>query len=406
MKTTRNFPVYTVSDKAEKSIRAGHPWIYDNEIISFPADHENGCIADVINKKGTYLGSGFISDKSKIRIRLLSSNANETFSDSFFSRRIKYAVDYRMSVMGEDFSCCRLVFGESDGLPGLTVDNYNGLLSVQVLSYGTEKKKDILYKALADNLIANGYKFEGIFERNESQLRTLEGLPQGAGWYEGLPHADMAETVICENGIKYYVDIAQGQKTGFFLDQKYNRLAASRLARGRNVLDCFTHTGSFALNAARAGTRHVTAVDVSEEAISNAKRNAALNGLSDKIDFVCADVFDLLPKLCEKRGEYDYIILDPPAFTKSRKTINDAARGYKEINFRAMKALERGSFLSTCSCSHFMDSELFLKQVSSAACDAGMELKLIEARRQAPDHPTLLNVPETDYLKFFMFQLV
>ena len=237
MKTTRNFPVYTVSDKAEKSIRAGHPWIYDNEIISFPADHENGCIADVINKKGTYLGSGFISDKSKIRIRLLSSNANETFSDSFFSRRIKYAVDYRMSVMGEDFSCCRLVFGESDGLPGLTVDNYNGLLSVQVLSYGTEKKKDILYKALADNLIANGYKFEGIFERNESQLRTLEGLPQGAGWYEGLPHADMAETVICENGIKYYVDIAQGQKTGFFLDQKYNRLAASRLARGRNVLD-------------------------------------------------------------------------------------------------------------------------------------------------------------------------
>lgn len=408
MKTTREYPVFAVSKKSETKIKAGHPWVYDNE-IEVTAAAENGGLVDVVSKKGSYLGTGFLSEKSKIRIRLLSRNANDRFDEGFWRRRIKYALDYRITVMGDDFDCCRLVFGEADQLPGLTVDKYSDILSVQVLSYGLERVKDIIYRALVDELALHGVSVRGIMERNDVAIRELEGLTQYKGWYEApfLPNAPAsAVTEITENGIKYEVDVLNGQKTGFFLDQKYNRLAAAKIAKGKRVLDCFTHTGSFALNAARGGAEHVTAVDVSHLAVETARENAKRNGLDGIMDFVCEDVFELLPRLSEQRAKYDYVILDPPAFTKSRGTVKNAERGYKEINLRAMKLLPRGGYLATCSCSHFMDSERFLKMVKSAADDAGVTLRLIEARHQSPDHPILMGVDETDYLKFYLFQII
>lgn len=408
MKTERQFPSVTVTKKAEAALKGGHPWIYDAEITATSGPLENGCLADAFSEKGAYLGTGLISLKSKIRVRILAQNANETFSDAFFERRIRYALDYRKTVMGDDYRCCRLIFGEADGLPGLTIDRYENLLVSQVLSYGMELRRDLLYRALCKALAEDGVTVDGIFERNDVSIRTLEGLPVGKGWYHGdfvgIPASPVTD--ITENGIRYHVDVENGQKTGFFLDQKYNRLAVAKIARGKKVLDCFTHTGSFAMNAAMGGAAHVTAVDVSQSAVEMARANAVENGLADRMDFVCADVFDLLPKLCQERADYDLIILDPPAFTKSRKTVSDAERGYKEINYRAMKLLPRGGYLATCSCSHFMESDLFVKMLQSAAKDAGVSLKLIEARRQSPDHPTLLSVPETDYLKFYLFQLV
>ena len=408
MKIQRKFPAFTVSKKGEREIKSGHPWVYDNVITDAPTGCENGCIADVFSPSGSYLGSGFYSEISKIRIRLLSNNANETFSDSFFQRRVQYAIDYRKTVMGDDFLACRLIFGESDGLCGLTVDKYGDILVSQVLSYGIDKKRDVIYKALCDSLAKDGIAVRGIMERNDVAIRELEGLEQYKGWYEAdwLPPAPSPVTEMTENGIVYTVDVENGQKTGFFLDQKYNRLAAAKIAKGKKVLDCFTHTGSFALNAAKGGAAHVTAVDVSQFAVDTARENAVRNGLDGKMDFVCADVFDLLPELAKKGSDYDFIILDPPAFTKNRKTVDSAKRGYKEINYRAMKLLPRGGYLATCSCSHFMDSGLFVKMLISAASDAGVSLKLIEARRQSPDHPIMLNVPETDYLKFYLFQVV
>ncbi len=403
----RNFPVITVTPKAEKSLRGGHPWVYDAEIISLFGEIENGCLADVCTQKGAYLGTGLVSEKSKIRVRLLSSNANETFSPAFWERRLRYAIEYRRTVMADDFSCCRLVFGEADGLPGLTVDRFSGILVTQVLSYGIEQRKDMIYSLLVRILSEGGDTVDGIYERNDVAIRENEGLTQYKGWYEGIPHTDSTETLITENGIKYKVDFKDGQKTGFFLDQKYNRLAIQRIARGRRVLDCFTHTGSFALNAAAGGAQSVTAADVSASAIEKARENAELNGFSDRMEFVTADIFDLLPELEKKGGRpYDFIILDPPAFTKSRKTVASAERGYKEINYRAMKLLPRGGYLATCSCSHFMKSEAFEKMLVSAATDAGVQLRQIEVRRQCCDHPILWNVPETDYLKFYIFQVV
>ena len=405
MKTARQFPAFTVTKKAEAALKSGHPWVYDAEILK-SSDCENGALVDIFSEKGSYLGTGLISNNSKIRIRRLSDNANESFSEEFFRRRIKYAIEYRLTVMRkEDLSCCRLCFGEADGLPGLTVDRFNDILVTQVLSYGIDKIKDMLYSLFISTLAEYGIAISGIFERNDVAIRELEGLTQYKGWY-GDKHPELATTIITENGIKYNVDVENGQKTGFFLDQKYNRLAAASLAEGKRVLDCFTHTGSFALNAVAGGAAHVTAVDVSASAIEMTKANAALNGMTDKMDFLCADVFDLLPKLCEEHASYDYIILDPPAFTKSRKTIRDAERGYKEINLRAMKLLKRGGYLATCSCSHFMNNELFLKMLKSAAYDAGISLKLIESRRQSPDHPTCLSIPETDYLKFYLLQII
>lgn len=408
MKSERNYPCASVSKKAEAAIKRGHPWIYDTEIKSVDGEWANGCLTDVVSEKGSYLGTGFVSEKSKIRIRLLSNNANDKFDAAFFKRRLKYALDYRKTVMGGDYSACRLIFGEADGLPGLTVDRYENLLVTQVLSYGMDKIKDVIYRSLYELMAEDGIKIDGIYERNDVAIRELEGLEVYKGWYESdfISPADSVLTEIVENGIKYEVDVENGQKTGFFLDQKYNRLAVAKIAKGKTVLDCFTHTGSFALNAAMGGAKRVTAVDVSETAIAKAKENAKKNGLTDRMDFLCTNVFDLLPELCKGKSEYDMIILDPPAFTKNRKTISDAERGYKEINYRAMKLLPRGGYLATCSCSHFMDNSLFVKMLMSAASDAGVSLKLIEARRQSPDHPTMLNIPETDYLKFYLFQIV
>ena len=405
MKAQREFPRFTISAKGTRWVEQGHPWIYEAEVIaSEPA--ENGSLVDAVSEKGKYLGTGFLSKNSKIRIRLISRNANDRFDEGFWRRRIKYAWDYRKTVMGEDISCCRVIFGEADGFPGLTVDRFSDILVAQVLSVGMEKIKPVIFDALLEVLREDGQCISGIFQRNDVAIREKEGMEQYKGWY-GDEHPESAITEICENGVYYSVDVENGQKTGFFLDQKYNRLAVARLAKGRRVLDCFTHTGSFALNAAMGGAEHVTAVDISESAVEMARKNAERNGLADKMDFVAANVFDLLPEL-EKQGKapYDFIILDPPAFTKSRKTVKSAERGYKEINLRALKLLPRGGYFATASCSHFMENELFVKMLKAAALDAGVELRQIEARQQAPDHPILWNVPETDYLKFYLFQLV
>ena len=407
MKTERNYPKCVITPKGTRWVEQGHPWIYEAEVLGLVGQCENGGLVDAVSEKGKYLGTGFLSMQSKIRVRLLSRNANDRFDDAFWKRRIQYAWQYRKTVMGEDISCCRVIFGEADGFPGLTVDRFSEILVTQTLSVGMERLKDLIFPLLVQVLREDGQTIRGIYERNDVAIRALEGLEQGKGWYplgELLPDT---VTEIRENGILYRVDVENGQKTGFFLDQKYNRRAVAKLAAGRRVLDCFTHTGSFALNAALGGAAHVTAVDVSASAIEMAKQNAVRNGLESRMDFLVADVFDLLPALAEQgKKDYDFIILDPPAFTKSRKTVDSAQRGYKEINLRALKLLPRGGYFATASCSHFMPSEQFVRMLRSAALDAGVELRQIEARQQSPDHPILWNVPETDYLKFYLFQVV
>ena len=409
MKSERPYPKLTVSKKGSRSVQSGHPWIYDEEILTSHDQLDNGCLVDAVTESGRYLGTGLLSLTSKIRIRILSNNANDRFDEAFWRRRIQYAWNYRKIVMGEDASCCRLIFGEADGFPGLTVDRFSDLLSVQCLSYGMEQRKDLIFPLLIETLNEDGQMIRGIYERNDNALREREGLAQMKGWYcnAGLANPGLPETEITENGIRYLVDVENGQKTGFFLDQKYNRLAVAKLSRGLRVLDCFTHTGSFALNAAAGGASHVTAVDISETAIAQAKENAIRNGLQDKIDFLATDVFDLLPELAAAgQKPYDLIILDPPAFTKSRKTAKNAERGYHEINYRAMKLLPRGGYLATASCSHFMPAAQFETMLRSAAADAGVSLRQIEVRQQAADHPILWNIPETDYLKFYLFQVI
>ena len=409
MKAQRNFPRLIITAKGTRWVEQGHPWIYEGEVIRQEGDCENGGLMDAVSEKDKYLGTGFFSKYSKIRLRLLSRNANDRFDAAFWQRRLQYAWDYRKTVMQDDISCCRIIFGEADGFPGLTVDRFSDLLVTQTLSIGMERVKDIIFPALVELLRQDGQEIRGIFERNDVAIRELEGMAQNKGWYvlPGETPPESPVTEIRENGVYYAVDVENGQKTGFFLDQKYNRLAVARLAKGKRVLDCFTHTGSFALNAAMGGAAHVTAVDVSASAIEMARQNARRNGLEDRMDFITADVFDLLPELAAQgKAPYDFIILDPPAFTKSRKTVESAQRGYKEINLRALKLLPRGGYFATASCSHFMPSELFVKMLRSAALDAGVELRQIEARQQAPDHPILWNVPETDYLKFYIFQVV
>ena len=410
MKTTRSYPAYTVTKKAELSIVQGHPWVYADEITVAPETQpENGALVDVLSQKGRYLGTGFLSLASKIRVRLLSRNANDTFDEAFWQRRFEYAWAYRKTVLRpEDLTCCRVIFGEADQMPGLTVDRFGTVLVAQILSVGMEVRKERLLPLLARVLRADGQQIDGIYQRNDAALRDKEGLEQGKGWLEipGEQHPASTETEICENGVYYKVDFENGQKTGFFLDQKFNRRAVANIARGKTVLDCFTHTGSFALNAALGGAAHVTAVDVSESAVEMARRNAARNGLEDRMDFVCEDVFDLLPRLEREGSPYDFIILDPPAFTKARRTAQNAMRGYKEINYRAMRLLPRGGYLATASCSHFASEAMFIKMLHAAAHDAGRQLRQIEVRQQAPDHPILWNVEETDYLKFFLFQVV
>lgn len=409
MKMQREYPRLIITQKGTRWVESGHPWIYEAEVIRTEGQIENGVLADAVSEKGKYLGTGFVSLQSKIRLRLVSRNANDKFDAAFWKRRLQYAWNYRKTVMDEDLSCCRVIFGEADGFPGLTVDKFSNLLVTQTLSVGMEGIKQMLFPLLVQVLEEDGQPIDGLFERNDVAIRGLEGMEQGKGWFplEGKPAPESTVTEICENGVYYSVDVENGQKTGFFLDQKYNRLAVAKLAKGKRVLDCFTHTGSFALNAAMGGAEHVTAVDVSASAIEMAKANAVRNGLDNRMDFVVADVFDLLPQL-EAQGKkpYDFIILDPPAFTKSRKTVKNAEKGYKEINLRALRLLPRGGYFATASCSHFMPSELFVKMLKSAAQDAGVELRQIEARQQSPDHPILWNVPETDYLKFYLFQVV
>ncbi len=403
----RQFPQFTVTEKAERSVRLGHPWIYDTEILAGEAP--DGALADVLSRRGRWLGTALFNSKSKIRLRLLSRNTNDDFSEAFFERRLRHAVDYRRTVMGPDFSCCRLIFGEADFFPGLTVDRFGSVLVAQTLSLGMEQRKDLLFPLLVRILRESGETIEALYERNDVRIRELEGLEQGKGFYagEGLRTDLPGVTEICENGIRYEVDYVNGQKTGFFLDQKYNRQAAARLAPGRRVLDCFTHTGAFALNAAKAGAAHVCAVDVSADALQMARRNAGRNELLGNMSFREANVFELLTQMAEaKNREFDYIILDPPAFTKSHGTVHSAERGYREINRRAMQLLPRGGYLATCSCSHFMTEELFCKMLHNAAADADRSLRQIEARQQSPDHPILWNVPETNYLKFYLFQVV
>ena len=302
-----------------------------------------------------------------------------------------------------DTSSCRIIFGEADFLPGIVIDKFSDVLVVESLALGIERWKMVILEKLQAVLNEDGISIRGIYERSDAKVRLQEGLKRHKGFISA-PFDTKVE--ITENGVRYLVDVEDGQKTGFFLDQKYNRRAVARLAHGRTVLDCFTHTGSFALNAALGGAEHVTAVDVSQSAVDMARQNAILNGLEGRMDFLCADIFDLLPRLVEeKRREWDFIILDPPAFTKSRRTADQAARGYKEINYRAMKLLPRGGYLATCSCSHFMEERRFLGVIAAAARDAGVQLKQIEARQQSPDHPILWGVEETNYLKFYLFQV-
>ena len=409
MKAQRPYPQITITSKGEAALVGGHPWVYEGEVTGLSGPVSDGQLVDVISRRGSWLGCGFFNSRSRIRVRVLSRNPNDRFDRAFWRRRIQYAWDYRKTVMGpEDSRCCRMIFGEADGFPGLTVDRFESVLVAQVLCLGMELIKEELFSLLLEVLRSDGQDVVGVYERNDVAIRALEGMEQGKGWHpvDGEKAPDFTAVDIEENGIRYTVDFENGQKTGFFLDQKYNRQAVAKLARGRTVLDCFTHTGSFALNAARGGAKHVTAVDVSEFAVACARENARRNGLSDVMECVAANVFDLLPQLEQQPKRYDFIILDPPAFTKSRKTTQRAMTGYKEINYRAMRLLPRGGYLATCSCSHFATEELFLKMLRSAAKDAGVQLRQIEARQQCCDHPILWGVEETNYLKFYLFQVV
>lgn len=405
----REYTKIYITPKGERAARGGHPWVYADEITNIEGSYANGDLVDVVTGKGKYLGTGFINDNSKIKVRIISTNTNDKFDDAFWQRRLQYAIDYRRTVMpGDDFKCCRLIFGEADMFPGLTVDRFNDILVTQTLSLGIEMRKQLIFTKLLELLRSQGENIRGIYERNDVKIRELEGMTENKGWF--MPETVAGKntvTEIVENGIRYSVDVENGQKTGFFLDQKYNRQAVARIARGKHVLDCFTHTGAFALNAAAGGAASVTAVDVSAEAVRMTGINAEKNGFKDIVKPLEANVFDLLTRLAEEKSHaYDFIILDPPAFTKSGSTVKNAIRGYKEINLKAMKLLPRGGYLATCSCSHFMKEEYFVQMLKDAARDASVSLRQIEARQQSPDHPVLWNVPETYYLKFYIFQVV
>ena len=397
-----------ITKRAELAARGGHPWIYSTEVMKVEEGAEPGDLVRVLSVKGKFVGTGFYNPHSKITIRIFSVNANDTFDTAFWKRRMAYAVDYRLQVMRpEDMNCCRLVFGEADQMPGLTVDRFGTVLSVQILSLGIEKRKDVILNALIEVLNERNLHVSAVYERNDVKIRELEGMEQFKGFFDSPlldPKAKTTTAGIVENGIRYTVDVENGQKTGFFLDQKFNRLAAAAIARNRHVLDCFTHTGAFALNAAKGGAASVTAVDISQEAVDMTKKNAEANNLD--IDVVKADVFDYLVKLDQEHNhDFDYIILDPPAFTKSGKTVHEAFRGYKEINYRAMKILPRGGYLATCSCSHFVDYELFTQTIGQAARNVHKRLRQVEYRTQAPDHPILWDAEDSYYLKFYIFQV-
>ena len=401
----RNYPLITITEKGEDFIESGNNWVYENEVISISKEHNNGDIVDVISKKGKYLGTGFISDLSKIRVRIFSKNANDVFDYDFFKRRIKYAIDYRLTVLN-DITCGRMIFGEADGFPGLTVDKYNDILVTQITTIGLDMRRDIIFKGMLEAFKDLDIKISAIYERNDVNSRALDGLELYKGYYyaDADFNTEQHETIIEENGVKYYVDYVNGQKTGYFLDQRFNRELVGKIAHGKKVLDCFTHTGSFGLNCALNGAERVVSVDLSPLAVEQSKRNAKLNGLDQKVEYVRADVFDYLDTV--KKREYDLIILDPPAFTKSRATIMSAYNGYKRINSKAMQLLGKGGYLVTCSCSHFMNEDLFVKMLLEAAKENNMTLKQISYSQQGKDHPILLSSNQTDYLKFYILQLM
>ena len=383
-----------------RTLKAGGAWIYDNEIDKIEGAFENGDMVFVSDFDGYPMGQGFINTRSKITVRMMTRKKDTVVDDAFIEMRVRDAWEYRKTTV--DTSSCRLIFGEADFLPGIVIDKFSDVLVVESLALGIDRFKPVILDKLKKVLAEDGISIRGVYERSDAKVRLQEGMERVKGFI-GEPFDTKVEIV--ENGVRYMVDVQDGQKTGFFLDQKYNRREVAKLARGKRVLDCFTHTGSFALNAALGGAEHVTAVDVSQAAVDLARDNAVRNGLEGRMDFLCADVFDLLPTL-EHQPDYDFIILDPPAFTKSRKTARNAMRGYKEINYRAMKLLPRGGYLATASCSHFATEEMFIKMLRSAAADAGRQLRQIEVRQQAPDHPILWNVEETNYLKFFLFQVI
>ena len=394
-----------------REFKAGGSWIYDNEIDKVTGQFSNGDIVEVHDFDGYFLGYGFINEKSKIRVRMMSRRKENPVTEELIVQRITDAWEYRKAVMAGYMQqyqidltnlSCRLIFGEADYLPGITIDKFSDVLVIESLALGTDRMKNLIIDTVKKVLAKDGVVIRGVYERSDAKVRELEGLDRTKGF---IGDSFDTKVQIEENGIKYYVDVENGQKTGFFLDQKFNRQAIRGLCKGKKVLDCFTHTGSFALNAAAGGAESVLGVDASELGCRQAEENAALNSLEKVASFKCADVFELLPDL-EKQGEkYDVVILDPPAFTKSRASIKKAATGYKEINMRGMKLVKNGGFLATCSCSHFMDEELFLKTIADAARDAHKRLKQVEFRQQAADHPILWGGTASYYLKFVIFQV-
>ena len=392
--------VVTLKKGEGRLLKSGGMWIFDNEVASIMGSFVNGDIVLVHDFDGYPLGRGFINTNSRIVVRLLSRDENTIIDEGFFEKRVRDAWEYRKRVT--DISSCRVIFGEADFLPGFIVDKFSDVLVVQSLALGIDRYKEMLVELLKKVLEEDGIQNRGVYERSDVKVRRQEGMEP----YKGFIGEEFPTLVeIVENGVKYQVDIKDGQKTGFFLDQKYNRLAIQKLCKNARVLDCFTHTGSFALNAGYAGASEVTGVDASQLAVDQATANAALNGLSDTVKFICEDVFDLLPELEEKGEKYDVVILDPPAFTKSRSSIKNAVKGYREINLRAMKLVKDGGFLATCSCSHFMDYELFTQTIGQAARNVHKRLRQVEYRTQAPDHPILWSADESYYLKFYIFQV-
>lgn len=394
----------TLKKGGGRTLKAGGAWIYDNEIDSVTGDVADGELVHVHDFDGYYMGIGFINRKSKITVRMMSRVKGTQIDDAFIKMRVKNAVDYRMAVIKEeDRSAFRVIFGEADWLPGIVIDKFADILVVQSLALGIDNFKLKIVEFAREILGEYGYNIRGVYERSDAKVRDLEGMPRIKGFI-----GDEFETKVQieENGVRYIVDVQDGQKTGFFLDQKYNRASIRPICKGARVLDCFTHTGSFALNAGMAGAREVTGVDASELAVNQAAENARLNGIDDIVKFECRDVFELLPEL-EKKGEkFDVVILDPPAFTKSRESVKKAVRGYREINLRAMKLVKDGGFLATCSCSHFMEPELFTKTIGEAAHDVHKRLRQVEYRTQCSDHPILWAADESLYLKFYIFQVV
>lgn len=422
MKQARPYPKLIVTRKAARALKAGHPWVFEGEVIE-AEPCANGSVVDVFEENGTWQGAGLLSQESKIRVRIVTRNANDRLDEAFWARRVAYAWEHRKVAMGgralpgcePDTNACRVVFSEADGMPGLIVDRYEHVLVSQVGTVGMELLRPIIYPLLLKVLQKDGQDVRYIYERNDSPSRVKEGLPQTKGWWDGqgAEVPDTPRIKVVENGLSFDLDIENSQKTGFFLDQKYNRRAVRQIAGGRHVLDCFCHVGPFGLNAAAGGADFVRCVDVSQTAIDLAAENARLNGLDDRMDFTCANVLEYLPglrkdraRLREEGGPFDLIVLDPPAFTKSRGTVKHAARGYREINYEAMRLLPRGGYLATCSCSHFMTRDLLAEAIADAAHQANVQLKQVEERQQAPDHPILWGVPETHYLDFFVFQVV